>query len=238
MSPRKVVSLTTEKVRREVGELLKMLLYATEQKLGVQLTLSKLLPIDVAEIASLLGFRIEKVEELGGVLLNNPWAGVNVSGRSDGTTGIITIAGKQPPEQQRFTIAHEICHQLLHSGAVHHRERPTPGRRNRIPEEREAEAFAAELTMPVEPVRDAMLSRFGTPIDGTLPRDDLAYFLSLGTGQHLEAKRLAQMPQIHRANLVARANNFREKHFDALHRVFGVSVEAMGYRLLELDLVS
>jgi hypothetical protein len=121
---------------------------------------------------------------------------------------------------------------------VHHRERPTSGRRNRVPEEREAEVFAAELTMPIELVRDEMLSRFGTAIDGTLPHDDLAYFLSLGIGERLEPKRLAQMPQIERAILFAKVKHFGNQHFDALHRVFDVSADAMGYRLLELDLVS
>ena len=55
--------------------------------------------------------------------------------------------------------------------------------------------------------------------------------------QHLTIT-LARIPQIDRAQLFARASSFGGPPFDPLCKAFEVSVTAMGYRLLQLGLVS
>ncbi len=240
-----------EKIRLDVADLIQALLYDKESELGRPVSKRELLPIDVCRLAFLQGLRVEKVEELGGVLIGNPWADrdVKVPGLFNCSTRTITVAEKEPLEQQRFTIGHELGHALYHSGPVHLRERAaraasssdatlsTNEGRHKA-EEREANVFAAEVLMPAELVGEAMTERFGGRIDGTVPHDELAYFLSIATRQKISAGRLSQMPQVERAKLFAVADNVRGRFFEPLTRLFGVSAEAMAIRLLELDLVS
>ena len=68
---------------------------------------------------------------------------------------IIGVNAEQPPNRQRFTIAHELGHLLLHEGKqVHLDERLRVNLRNATsslavdPDEMEANQFAAELLMP------------------------------------------------------------------------------------------
>ena len=228
-----------------------MLVLLKEDELGGTVPKSALLPIDLEKLVLSLGARIIRVEELGGVRLSNPWAerDTKVPGLFDRFSRTIIVGGKEPLVQQRFTVAHEIGHLLFHSKPVQLRERaargnlspsakPSIDQVNTKAEEREAEIFAAELLMPAEQTEEAMVQRFGGPIDGTLPHDDLAYFLSLATRQRLEPRWLARMPQKDRARLFAQADNFRGTYFEPLTIAFNVSEEAMAIRLLELGLVT
>jgi hypothetical protein len=98
-----------EKIRLDVADLIQALLYDKESELGRPVSKRELLPIDVCRLAFLQGLRVEKVEELGGVLIGNPWADrdVKVPGLFNCSTRTITVAEKEPLEQQRFTIGHE-----------------------------------------------------------------------------------------------------------------------------------
>jgi IrrE N-terminal-like domain len=204
----------------------------------------RVLPINVREIALSVDLRVEEIEELGGVHLMNPWveSGVDVVGILDRRHKTVTISKRQSLAVQRFTLAHEIAHWVLHPGLTHHRERVQSEnlspRFNRLPEEREADIFASELLMPAEIVSQETAKRFGGPIDGTLAHDDLAFLLSAGTGKTIQPTWLARIPQIDRAQLFARASSFGGPPFDPLCKAFEVSVTAMGYRLLQLGLVS
>jgi Zn-dependent peptidase ImmA (M78 family) len=66
---------------------------------------------------------------------------------------IIVLSRKGNPMRQRFSVAHELGHLLLHPD-------PVPGDSGH---EREANAFAAELLMPADEIRD----RLPTPVDLT-----------------------------------------------------------------------
>lgn len=66
---------------------------------------------------------------------------------------MIVLSGKGNPMRQRFSVAHELGHLLLHP-------EPAPGSRVH---EREANTFAAELLMPAAEIRD----RLPTPVDIT-----------------------------------------------------------------------
>ena len=66
---------------------------------------------------------------------------------------MIVLSHKGNPMRQRFSVAHELGHLLLHP-------EPAPGSRVH---EREANTFAAELLMPAAEIRD----RLPTPVDVT-----------------------------------------------------------------------
>lgn len=116
-------------------------------------------PIPVEEIA----------RRLGAHLVFEPYKGPDaISGmlyRNDKTT-IIGVNSSHPKPRQRFTIAHEIGHLILHpgemflDGAYNFRDQVSSAGTNR--REVEANAFAAALLMPEASVRaalDQLLSR-------------------------------------------------------------------------------
>jgi len=86
-------------------------------------------------------------------------------------------------------------------------------------------------------VIEATLMRFGARIDGTLPCEELAYFLSNSLRRKIDAFQLARMPQEQRAGIFAEATSFRGRFFTPLTQYFGVSKGAMSIRLLELGLI-
>lgn len=95
--------------------------------------------IDVAAIARALGMVICEVDHDPNRALREHAA---VSGALDFATGTIYVVAWESPERIRYTIAHEIGHEVLgHEalvGVVEQRERI----------EAEAEEFASELLMP------------------------------------------------------------------------------------------
>ncbi len=120
-----------EKVQRQVSELIR--------KNGVTRP-----PVPVESIAENLGIeiRFEAAEDdLSGALIRKP------------KEVVIGVNSAHHPNRQRFTIAHEIGHFILHKGIKLHvdedfRVNLRDGSANW--EEIEANAFAAELLMPTE----------------------------------------------------------------------------------------
>ncbi len=65
------------------------------------------LPVDVARLAKLEGVEVDRADfgdEISGVLMK------------DGDRAIIGVNARHAPTRQRFTIAHELGHFVLHSG--------------------------------------------------------------------------------------------------------------------------
>lgn len=112
-------------------------------------------PIPVEEIAADMGLEIRRL----------PLEGGSVSGllyQSDDAT-VIGVNSKDAPTRQRFTIAHEIGHYLLHGKRklhvdkgfrVHLRDQ-TSSEASDVAEI-EANQFAAELLMPEMMIREAL----------------------------------------------------------------------------------
>lgn len=108
-------------------------------------------PIDVEAIAKSYGIDIRKDEvndELSGFLVRN----------AKGGKPVIGVNKNHHVNRQRFTIAHELGHFLLHEGEVVHFDGVRPGLMVNLRSqsstaldsdlEREANLFAAELLMP------------------------------------------------------------------------------------------
>jgi Zn-dependent peptidase ImmA (M78 family) len=64
---------------------------------------------------------------------------------SNETTAAIWVRSGDAPHRQRFTIAHELGHLLLHEAGAEYRDDTFRG----TPKEYEANAFAADLLMPL-----------------------------------------------------------------------------------------
>jgi Zn-dependent peptidase ImmA (M78 family) len=104
-------------------------------------------PVDVESVARRLGILVRRTptdDDISGFLLRHP-----------GGQAIIGVNTLHHPNRQRFTIAHEIGHFILHQQQVHI-DRAVVKLRDRASsqgdddEEVEANGFAAELLMPVE----------------------------------------------------------------------------------------
>jgi Zn-dependent peptidase ImmA (M78 family) len=104
-------------------------------------------PVPIEKIAKAAGAKIvpnDFKDEVSGLLI-----------RREGTV-IIGVASEQSKERQRFTIAHELAHLLLHEGEeVHIDKMFKVNLRSQLSskaediEEIEANAFAASLLMPI-----------------------------------------------------------------------------------------
>lgn len=123
-------------------------------------------PVPVEQIVRNLGVEIIRTttqDELSGFMLRDGSRGRNVIGVNAGHS----------PTRQRFTIAHELGHYLLHHGNPVHvdgvasyridRRNPSSSRGDE-PHEIEANMFAAELLMPEEFLREDV-ERGDEPVD-------------------------------------------------------------------------
>lgn len=123
-----------------------------KMEVAAERLLSKLgvteVPIPIEHIAYLLGLRISRAPstEFSGLLL-----------RKDGKA-LIGVNSSEAQVRQRFTIAHEIGHFVLHpqKDAFVDFRQSTPAREVRPTRERQADMFAAALLMP----RRALLKDF------------------------------------------------------------------------------
>jgi Zn-dependent peptidase ImmA (M78 family) len=126
-------------IRKKVSELLR--------RTGVQRP-----PVPVDKIAEMLRLSVRyspSADAVSGALIRK------------GKELIIGVNSYQHPNRQRFTIAHEIAHFVMHKGWQLHVDEDfcinRDGSNNR--EEIEANRFAAELLMPVELI-EVDVSRF------------------------------------------------------------------------------
>lgn len=145
-------------------------------------------PVDLTRIAAGLNVEIR------------PFAlGAEVSGvlYRDGARKVIVVNQRHSDLRQRFTIAHELGHLMLHKGEPVHVDEgfrlnlrdPRSATAEEV-EEVEANAFAANLLMPAEWLRrDVMAEQLDPSDEDTLRRLATRYGVSL----HAMALRLASL---------------------------------------------
>lgn len=108
-------------------------------------------PLDVEGLGSALGLRIKRLplnERISGFL------------RQEGASWVVGVNSLHHPNRQRFTIAHEIGHYLLHRDHAPFEDGLLFRNDTRDAREREANQFAALVLMPEAEFR-AALSREG-----------------------------------------------------------------------------
>lgn len=118
-------------------------------------------PVDVLKVAQGMGLEVRKHEaedDISGFLFRD----------SKHAVGVIGINSRQGLARQRFTVAHEIGHHLLHSHARIHvdrgyeiKHRDNKSKEGTDVDEKEANLFAAELLMP-EHFLARDLAKFGS----------------------------------------------------------------------------
>lgn len=94
-------------------------------------------PIDIDYIVKKWGLAVEYVERPRGL-----------HGRMLAERALVEIASGDAPNRQRFSLAHELGHYLLEHNAVYSDAEPDEITDPHSLNEREANAFAAELLMP------------------------------------------------------------------------------------------
>jgi len=190
-------------------------------------------PLEVLDIRKALGLAgYELVFESG--LGHDPRTRIEVAGLIDRDAKVVK-ASLQFPESsyQRFTLAHELGHVVLHpdEGGIH-RDRPLDGvTRSREPGELEADRFATFFLMPAKLLKECFRQRFGA--DCFVLTDDTAFALSRTASDTVREKNPTRR---HLARTLAAAETYNARSFKSLAHLFGVSVGAMAIRLEELDL--
>ena len=192
------------------------------------------LPVDPAVVFELLGFSVEAHETLG--YLIGEGGRTKVAGVIDGHNHTVRYSRAFRRPVQRFTLAHEIGHVVLHSPMTQHRDRPVHGaggQPRRCPKEAEADLFAAQLLMPKEWVRESFRRRFLTSQFEL--NDATAFALSRANVCDVRHEFTSRRTG---ARKLATAIHFNGDFFESLCEQFGVSPEAMAIRLEELDLLA
>jgi predicted transcriptional regulator len=126
------------------------MLTAADQKTPVEIVGSFLdrVPVDLEGMARSLGLGVQR----------DPDMPSDISGKIEkaGAGYRITVNGKHPPQRQRFTLAHEIAHYVLHrdligDGVIDNAMYRSARLSDEI--ERQANRYAADLLMPAVAVR-------------------------------------------------------------------------------------
>ncbi|HET6976985.1 MAG TPA: hypothetical protein VFI24_11715 [Pyrinomonadaceae bacterium] len=91
--------------------------------------------------------------------------------------------------------------------------------------------------MPKKPVSEYFEHCIGNPIDGREPDPELAFWLGTVARQSIDEIELVKRGADYRALLVAQLTEFKGLRFVSLADRFGVSASAMGYQLIDLELV-
>lgn len=161
-----------------------------------------------------------------------------VAGAYDRKRKVILVSTQFPPEEVRFTGAHEIGHLILHPqhGPLH-RDRPIfrSGQPNptKPVTEQEADYFAACFLIPDQLLKREFKDRFGAKCPFEL---DEAAALFLHLEDQFEDISNGVNPMV-LARSLAVAISFRGEHFYSLAQRFRVSPSAMALRLVEIGLV-
>lgn len=186
--------------------------------------------LDPSAALTTCGITVRHVSSLGEMDADGERA--EVAGVFDRDRLEVAVSSRFVGENQRFTLAHELGHFVLHAGTGLHRDRALDGSgvsRPSSPQERESDYFAAAFLMPEKLVRQEFERRFGTQ------RFELneATAFGLGDGGSSGSRRREDLHL-----RLARATHFHGRPFVSLAQQFQVSDGAMALRLGELELVA
>ncbi|UJP63824.1 ImmA/IrrE family metallo-endopeptidase [Mongoliitalea daihaiensis] len=188
-----------------------------------------------AELAfNFLGYDIKKVPSLG--VFNDFDGTKETAGAIDNVKKIVRVATKFSPPVQRYTMAHELGHAILHHNNLRllHRDRELDSRidnprRDSI--EVQADKFAAFFLMPRKEMKAQFLARFHT--EKLKINEDVAFHLGIS----LSDLQKEYKEKRHLSRFIASTSTYSGKSFDSLANQFKVSIEAMAIQIEELDLI-
>lgn len=164
-----------------------------------------------------------------------------IAGFMDRGTKTIGIVNTHSRECQRFTLAHELGHWLLHPEEVKFRDSPITAldavSLTHDPAEREANAFAAELLMPQKTVKAEFMNTFGRPLSLSCDSRIIAELATLSRISSPDPTRVEKLDMNAMACIIAQIAVVNGRHVESLCERFDVSSLAMGIRLKELELI-
>lgn len=206
-----------------------------QSQLYADSTVKNLDSVTDAELAfRFLGYDIIQQTSLG--LFDDYDGSKETAGLIDNVKKIVRISTKFPPQVQRYTLAHELGHAILHhnSLSVLHRDRELDSRidnpkRDSI--EVQADKFAAFFLMPRKEMKAQFLARFQSEklkID-----EDVAFHLGIS----LSDLKKKYKEKRHLSRFIASTPIYAGKSFETLANQFKVSVEAMAIQIEELELI-
>ena len=155
-----------------------------------------------------------------------------ITGLLDRPNRVVAVSQRYSPEEQRFAGAHELGHLILHPGLpAMHRDRLD--RPTNDPLERGANGFAAAYLMPARWIRGDVKAKFGQcPIRVT---ENIAWWLDRQDPERF----LHANPERDHALALALANcsTIGSERFPSMQEEYGVTAQAMAWRLVELQLI-
>lgn len=193
-------------------------------------------PIDILDPGVALAARGYKVE--ASCSLGEAWVGgvrSEVAGIIDRDRNVVSISQQFLPPVQRFTLAHELAHAVLHpNGGSMHRDLPLEKSGVvRSPQEIQANYFASVFLM----TNRLVLQQFGEcfRISRFELTDEMAGALCSASADSVR-RHCRSLRQL--SVMIAGADRFNGKYFLPLASQFRVSLTAMAIRLEDLGLVA
>ena len=180
---------------------------------------------DPKKVLSLLGYKVAFSSKLGQHYPTSEF--MDVAGVCDNQKKVVGVSSIYPEEVQRFTLAHELGHALMHQEDMLFRDLPLDGsdqRERRDFKETQANKFAAFFLMPRKMVISEFEKRFKRP------SISLAHYKA---SMFIPKDESISLHQVSRdlASLISKDTN------DSMAKLFRVSTEAMAIRLQTLNLV-
>jgi formiminotetrahydrofolate cyclodeaminase len=188
-----------------------------------------------AELAfNFLGYDIKREPSLG--VFSDFDGSKETAGAIDNVKKIVRVATKFSPQVQRYTMAHELGHAILHykNLRVLHRDREIDSRiehPKRLPIEVQADKFAAFFLMPRKEMKAQFFARFHS--EKLKINDDVAFHL----GFSLSDLKKRHQERRHLSRFFANTTMYAGVSFESLANQFKVSVEAMAIQIEELELI-
>jgi hypothetical protein len=191
----------------------------------------ELLDPGVALVAQ--GYRVRSIGTLGEHFVNGVRS--EVAGEIDRGERLVNISQRFRFEVQRFTLAHEFAHSVLHPNtATMHRDLPLEKSGVRQDhEEIEADRFASTFLMPERLLRARFQQCFGVP--RVVMTEEMSHALC---GTSVDSLRWRCRSERGLALLVASTDFFNGHRFIPLASQFRVGHKAMAIRLEDLDLIA
>ena len=205
-----------------------------EQVIPPNMTIAdRLKIISPKNLVHLTGFIYEEHENLGDSRFNKQK--YECAGLINPQSNKIAIAWKYPEEDQKFTLAHEIGHAILHPGIPLHKDKPLNNFKNEKVNIKEVEAnyFASCLLMPELLFLHELKVRFLT----SKFRFHEHAVVSLG-------KDIGDFPSLDfpganysREIVLASSTRYNNVPFESLVDLFGVSEMVVARRIRELNYI-
>ena len=153
---------------------------------------------------------------------------------------LVGIVTSNPQTAQRFTLAHEIGHYMLHTSCLSFRDRSLSApdaSAGRPVEEREADAFAAEFLIPRKHLTRVFHQSFGEVQELHAFDPELKEAIPISAMKRISEDQWLRYSPLEKGRIFSRLRAFKGKIFPPLADRFNVSPTAVSIQLLQTGLL-